>query len=463
MGNSQAKLYYTGIGRKKLGEYFQHIISNAKIDFTNPEIQDIQAAVYIMLERIRTRVNSRGIFDIARILSCGSMAEKTSLWKFNSCERYLEFDFLAILKQYIIQCEEQLTGCLGCIRIANFPVELERLRQCYNREEELNANTVKDKDVLSNLFLNEINHCVSSSCNCLSLQSDTDKFCTSYNISFRPSSEEHKHGCRECTVDMPTGTLRVNTEITIEQYRPGPNNCSLTFLWTSKTTGLLAPDMLLLQDPQPVSSLPIYVDFLPALESLKVTSSGCCCCIWRNSSGAGDVHDYFIVPKRCNVCGLNDDRHSWRKSWCLSELNTFTAEISDRHKRCYQVMKYLSQFEFVNNYHIKTIVLRHHKTCSDKTDECECVLKMFYDLLRAYKTRELLSHKSDLNMLEGGQHVDDIVSAKYRCKGLINKVRYMPLLDNWATFIERINDQEILSSSELPDSEEECLLPDYFE
>ena len=65
-------------------------------------------------------------------------------------------------------------------------------------------------------------------------------------------------------------------------------------------------------------------------------------------------------------------------------------------------------------------------------------------------------------MLEG-QHVDDIVSAKYRCKGLIKKVRDMAPFDSWATCIERINDKKILSSSVLPVSEEERLLPDYIE
>ena len=69
-------------------------------------------------------------------------------------------------------------------------------------------------------------------------------------------------------MDMPTGTLYVNTEIDIYQRINGPNNCSLIFQWISKTKTLSAPDDLLLQKPQPISSLPIYVDFLPALESM---------------------------------------------------------------------------------------------------------------------------------------------------------------------------------------------------
>ena len=68
--------------RLKLEGFFQHIILNAPVDFTNQEIKDIQAAVATMLKRIKTRVNSRGILKIASILSGGSMAEKTSIMKY---------------------------------------------------------------------------------------------------------------------------------------------------------------------------------------------------------------------------------------------------------------------------------------------------------------------------------------------------------------------------------------------
>ena len=59
-------------------------MSNLQVDLTNKEIQDIQAAVYTMLERIKARVDNRGIFQIARIVPGGSLAEKTILWKYSS-------------------------------------------------------------------------------------------------------------------------------------------------------------------------------------------------------------------------------------------------------------------------------------------------------------------------------------------------------------------------------------------
>ena len=43
--------------KKKIETFFQHIASNASVDFTSQEIQDFQNAVGEMLERIRTRVN----------------------------------------------------------------------------------------------------------------------------------------------------------------------------------------------------------------------------------------------------------------------------------------------------------------------------------------------------------------------------------------------------------------------
>ena len=424
----------TSIQREKLlEEFFLHITSNASVNYSNQEIKDIQNAVPIMLERIRMRVNRRGIFDIDRIVPSGSMAEQTSLWKYKDRNHmhHLEFDFLSVLKNAIKQCENKSSRkhCQGCITLVKPPVKLERLKQYHNKDE-LCAENLKEKDVISDLFLQEINYSLTSSCACLSLQCyiSQDGF---YKILLRPSSVEHNHGCCECTVDMSTGTLHVNTEIDIDQYSLGPDKCSLIFQWISKTKSLLAPADLLLQKPQPISSLPIYVDFLPALESLKPTSPG-----------LGDEHDFFIVPKSCNVCydeTFRSFRDRWRKSWCMAEIQATTLTMSDKHRRCYQIMKYLSKANFgyfLPNYHIKTVVLRHHTTCSDTTDYCvECVMGMFLDLRQAYKTKELLSYQSNLNILKSlyADNIDGFYMN--RCESIIDKLRYMSITDSWETFI----------------------------
>ena len=421
--------------REKLEEHFHYITSKAAVDYTNQEIKDIQNAVLIMLEKIRTRVNNRGIFDIDRIVPSGSAAEQTSLWKFGDENHYLEFDFLSVLKNKIRQCEDQPSQqhCQGCIEIVNPPVELKRLRQYYNKEDEFSGENLKDKSKISDLFLYEINYCLTSSCDCLSFQCYKDEY-GNYKISFRTSSVEHNHGCCECTIDMPTGTLYVNTEIKIDQKSFGPNNCSLIFQWTSKSKTLSAPDELLLPKPQPIPSLPIYIDFLPALESLKPTSPG-----------LEDEHDYFIVPKHCNVCydekPFRSFRDRWRKSWCMAEIQAITHEMSDKHRRCYQIMKYLIEVRVLNtfpNYAIKTVVLRHHATCSDTTDDCvDCVIGMFQYLGHACRTCKLLSYQSNLNILNDDNHDDYIKYHAPNCERNIYNLFLVSDTDSWGTFIRK--------------------------
>ena len=79
-----------------------------------------------MLERIRTRVNRRGIFNIDRIVPTGSAVKKTSIWKLSYGDRYMEFDFLAFLNNPIKECENQtlLHDCQGCIKIVNLPLKM---------------------------------------------------------------------------------------------------------------------------------------------------------------------------------------------------------------------------------------------------------------------------------------------------------------------------------------------------
>ena len=421
--------------REKLEKIFHHITSNAPVDYSNQEIKDIHNAVSIMMERIRTRVNRRGILNIDRIVPSGSAVEKTSLWKFSDENHYLEFDFLSILKNTIKQCEDQPSRqhCQGCITKVNPLVGLESLRLYYYREGKFSAETLKERRVISDLFFIEINHCLTSSCDCLSIQCDTDR-CGDYHeyhISFRPSSVEHNRECGKCTVNMSTGTLHVNTKIDIYPRSSGPNACSLIFQWISKIMTLSAPDKLLLQKPQPIYSLPIFIDFLPALESLEPTSPG-----------AGDEHDFFIIPKNCNVCFAETFFNRWRKSWCIAEIHAFTQDMSDKHKRCYQIMKYLSEmrwFDSSPNYHIKTVVLRHHATCSNTTDDCvDCVMRIYRDLLQAYKTKELLSYQSNLNILKRlyADNMDGIYIN--RCESVINKLCSVSVTDTWETFLRKM-------------------------
>ena len=289
--------------------------------------------------------------------------------------------------------------------------------------------------------MKEINYCLTSSCDCLSFstlpfesiqeekpdsETGTVFYIRGASIAFQSASIRQKSDCEACTVDTPTGTLSVNTEINIEGYWQSPRNCSLIFQWNSKAKSLSAPDKLLLQKPQPLSSVPIYVDFLPALESVKQTPSG-----------AEYEHEYFIVPKECNVCKGNDEQLKWRKSWCRAELDAFTKEMSDKHRRCYQIMKYVTKrgCAVLSDYHIKSLVLCHHTTCSDTSHDCvECVFTIYRDLLRAYTRFELMSHQSNLNIL------NDVVriSTTGDCEILFDKLCSVSETDTWDIFVKKI-------------------------
>ena len=123
--NCKTKLDKTKIN--KLNGLFEEV--NTKMsnkDHNNPEILDIQTAVHTMLERIVTRVNQRGIFKITHMQPCGSMVEKTAVWKYSKRigERYTEFDFLANLAYSVqIICRDQ--GCGLCVRVSKLPVNTE--------------------------------------------------------------------------------------------------------------------------------------------------------------------------------------------------------------------------------------------------------------------------------------------------------------------------------------------------
>ena len=157
--------------KKKLKSFFQHIILNAPVDFSIQEIQDIQDAVHTMLERIRTRVNKRGIFNIDRIVPTGSMADKTAIWKYDDYEKesFLEFDNLAVLKESVRQCEDHgdYQRCPGCIRISKLPLNLNRMPIPKHEFDPLtarsnliyNAIDLDTKGKINDIFLYEINKC----------------------------------------------------------------------------------------------------------------------------------------------------------------------------------------------------------------------------------------------------------------------------------------------------------------
>ena len=420
----------------KLNQFFDHIVYNIFIDFDKQEMKDIQSAVLTMLERIVERLNKRGVFNISSIYKCGSTAEKTSIWKFDDRDEtpFIEFDFVATLRDFVEDLnaaeEENVYNkrwdCPGCIGIFLPPVEIKQLQQHYPRKDGVyNNDTLKDKRTITNLFLKEINWCLTSSCNCLSITFKQNEW-DHYEIRFQPTSYHPIPDCDKCFVDMSTGTLRVNTTISIKQGTKHPNRCSLVFLWTSKARTLAAPDKFMLNETQHVTSLPIYVDFLPVLESRKHTDTG-------------NVYEHanFIVPKHCNMC--KDYRDYWKKSWCMAEVNVFTNVISGKHKTCYRIMKCLLQIAHIghpiNNYHVKTVVLLHDRTCSDATDDyVDCVIKMFEKLQRCYKVGIMMSPLPKLNILSRFRYFEFYGE---EIEKLLKQLCDVSITDTWSMFVKK--------------------------
>ena len=276
--------------------------------------------------------------------------------------------------------------------------------------------------MINHVFLNEINLCLTSDCEKDRIEKvETDKLKMNGSL-------VHLHApCENClTVKKPTGTLYVSYQV-IDGLTPlsgGFDSCSLMFMWISKERSLTVPDQLLLQKPQPVSAIPIRVDFLPAIECVKQTS--------------GTEHDYFIVPKRCNVCGGRG--HVWRKSFCKAELHAFSTVMSERHKKCFKILKYLSKFvnkdpiAITNSYSIKTVVLHHHTTCLEDTDDyVKCVIQMIRDLMQANENRKLLSYQSSYNILSCA------FLCSIPCELLLLRLHSVSEADSWETFVRRLS------------------------
>ena len=406
----------------KLNTFLEEIVTEAGFDFSCPEIQeiqDIQVAVSEMIERIKTGINERGIFSISRTEVCGSMAEKTAMWKRSwTVIPYIEFDFLAVLQAAcdIMPC------CQECFYVNTPSMNLDLLEEYYRG---LYMSYLKDeherKAIVKECFTRETNDCLAS-CGCQEVKYPGGNVWKSYT--FEPSStcSKTQQGCDKCTVDRPTGTLRVKTSVNIND---GTDNCTLLLQWTSKAKTLCTRDRYCLPKTEKMDNLTIHIDFLPALELFpsKQHSADVAACsssgLVLNPTSSEYEHYCFLVPKHCVVC---DDEYidtaTWRRSGCRAEMDTIVNKMSDKYRKCYRVLKHLTGFTLFpyrfNNYHLKVVVLHHNSSCSDAGENCaECVLKVLDELQHAYKTRQLKSLHSQANLLEKFGRYSDINYINY--------------------------------------------------
>ena len=387
----------------KLNKLLDEVVTKASIDYGNQEIRDIQTAVHIMLDRVVTRVNERGTFKISRILPCGSMVERTTVLKFDyKIEMYTEFDFLANL-EYSPNIIGRDHGCGQCDKVSKLPVRVGAMSKLQEYDDWFLRNHLGTGYGCDHLFWREVNTCLGSDCQCFSVQYDGQPYFPSYSYKLAAKCESD-YRCDKCVVEMPTGILRVNHSVSIGNIVSiglGHANCSLAFMWSSKANTLPVYDRWLQAEARQVTSLPIHVDFLPALEILKAKPDEA-------------VHDSFLVPKRCNVCGYGDgyDEGNWRKSNCMAEIAYIVNEMSEKHRKCYKIIKYFLSTVGISRsikwYYVKNVALNHSRECSDSSEGCaEWVLKILTDLKQAYETKTVTSfHEPGVNIIRAGRYLD---------------------------------------------------------
>ena len=425
LNSLQVNMFSTRKRRQTADSFCELVVNNATVDFDSEVTKDIRESVFELLERAVVKLTERGLFKVSRIQPCGSMAEKTSLWKthrlwkltadMEAHPKYLEFDFLAVLEKArnYTPCEQELIGlsnlksfikkiekasddrrCSGCMDVDYSPIDESLFsKNSYTEEDVLKwkqSASMKDLSRVNELFSRELFSSIASLCNCLSVKT-YDNWCS---YLFQPTKETRKN-CNKCCVFKNTGYLEVDTSVAIrgKYILTRPENCSIVFLWNCSKSPLQAPNDKTLQKTIQITRLPIYIDFLPAFE---VLDPEICC----NSQGAKQsaAHPLFIVPKHCSAGCLG----SWRVSNCLAEIDMFTIHISTSHKRCFLVLKYMNEkFLFGSSYHLKTSVLNHTKSCSEQSrDIRKCIFTILEDLLLGYKSGDLRGFDRNVNLIE---------------------------------------------------------------
>ena len=276
-------------------------------------------------------MNKTGLFKVSRIISVGSMAEKTALL-LRSSKRvyrgvfkdwwYLEFDFLAILEvSHGVKIKKH--SCDGCM---NFLGGLwsEEIARKYGSDRnfmwlfprELRCN---QKCIADSIF-REVLKSLAPNCDCCAYSS---------NKVFKRNSPsvEFETGCERCTIRKSTGNLCIvySTDITYRYV-----GCSWSFMWTSREMSIQTYDKDTLQSDNPVRQLIIPIDILPAVEV---------------TVGKRFKHNCFLVPKKCNVGYCK--QLGWRKSCCLAEIESFLNNKSSKHRKYYLLLKYVWKEIFI--------------------------------------------------------------------------------------------------------------------
>ena len=348
-----------------LSKLCSDIIAKAAVDHDSTEIQDITSAMEELLNRlfsdeITVRYSGYKLkFRCSSILPCGSMAEKTSLWKYTRRQggerKYIEYDNLVLL-DYVESGIKIWPGdedCQGC-------------RRLYIGKHKV------DYDSFRVAFLNTLFSRIDTKCSCHAEPNDT---CSD-------NDSRDSRPCDYCRVDRGTGYLHIAKVADFNRRNVKlSEHCSLVVYWTSHTGSLMAPNINTLELTEIIKRLVIRVDILPAF----VIPSN------RDDDESGLRR--FVIPMDCPRCRYR----GFMVSYCRYEWKAIH-NASNMHKQAYSMLKFLyGQFsywtetdDYLNSYHAKIEFITHCQTCTDHGEDCtRCVINILQSLVEAYTSRSL--------------------------------------------------------------------------
>ena len=344
---------------------FDDVTDRVAVDSNSPELRDITEALETLLYKyIKHMEKTYPKFQLSYMRQCGSMSEKTALWKsvqrYGRENKYIEFDYLVVLDDCEYQILETEATCNLCAILKS------------RKDAGSPINNVAFEKQFYSAFYSSIR----SFCSCHTSNKDSQ-------VNFAGS-------CELCSQEMDTGFLRIATTPSFDyNFYKEKENCSCVFYWISKTGNLMAPNVETLQLTECMYMLVIRVDVLPAFE------------IHPSKIGNRTGKVQFLIPKDCPGDCLN----SWMRSYCVPELDALMT-VSLTHRKCYIFIKFLyGQFgywtgvdAFLKGYHAKITFIRHCQTCETyKQNYDNCIQSIFDALKNAYKNNAIVLPFSDFN------------------------------------------------------------------
>ena len=347
-----------------LSKLCSDIIDKAAVDHGNREIKDITSALEILLKRlfsdeITVDYEELGFrrtlkFRCSSILPCGSMAEKTSLWKYTRRQggerKYIEYDNLVLLDD--VESGNKIRpgdeDCQGCSTLY-----------------------IVDYDSFLDAFLDTMFSRIHTKCSCHDEPNDT---CSD-------NDSRDSRPCDYCRVDRRTGYLHIAKVADFNRRNVKySEDCSLVVYWTSHTGSLMAPNIDTLQLTERIDRLVIRVDILPAFV------------IPGNRDDDESGLRRFVIPKDCPRCRYR----GFMVSYCRYEWKAIH-NASSMHKQAYSMLKFLygqfsywTETDYLKSYHAKIAFITHCETCTDDRMDCtRCVTDILQSLVEAYTSESL--------------------------------------------------------------------------